>query len=108
MMDDQWVFAINVDEMVDSEKKPIVIEGNKLLLIKLGGQFYALSNKCPHMGCPLSKGVLEGSAIKCPCHDWEFDIKTGQFLAAKEIAVATYDTKVLEKKLFVNLEGGNQ
>ncbi|WP_406660658.1 Rieske (2Fe-2S) protein [Methanolobus sp. ZRKC3] len=108
MQENSWIFVIDANELADGEKKPVLVEDNKILLIKTDGVFYAMSNKCPHMGCPLSKGVLEGSVITCSCHDWQFDVKSGQFLTAKEIKVPVYDTKVSDNKLFVNLEGANK
>jgi len=107
MQEDSWVFAIDVDDMVDGQMKPISLDGQKIVLIRLEDEFYSISNKCPHMGCPLSKGTLKNDVIKCPCHDWQFNIKTGQFIAAKEITVTKYSTKVSDNKVFVNLEGGN-
>lgn len=105
MYENSWVSVIDVNDLADGQMKAIVLEGQKLLLIKQDGEFYSMSNKCPHMGCPLSKGTLKDDVIKCPCHDWQFNISTGQFLAAKEIAVTVYETKVSENKVFVDLGG---
>lgn len=55
------------------------------------------------MECPLSKGNLDQYVITCPCHDWRFDVRTGEFLDAKEIKVATYETKVTDGNVFVNI-----
>lgn len=100
----QWFFAINESELNEGDKKPLLMEGNKILLLRQEGGFYAISNKCPHMECPLSKGDLEGYVIKCPCHDWRFDIRSGEFLDAKEITVSAYETKVDDGKVYINLE----
>ncbi|WP_406655562.1 Rieske (2Fe-2S) protein [Methanolobus sp. ZRKC2] len=100
-----WVFAINENELGDGEKKPVLLESNAILLVRQEGNFYAMSNKCPHMGCPFSKGVLDGYTVECPCHDWKFDIKSGEFLTAPEIKAPVYDTKVSDGQVFVNMEG---
>ncbi|MDW7730813.1 MAG: Rieske (2Fe-2S) protein [Methanolobus sp.] len=100
-----WVFAIDENELDDGEKKPLLLESNAILLVRKDGDFYAMSNKCPHMGCPFSKGTLEGFIIKCPCHDWKFDIRSGEFLAASEIKTPVYDTKVSDGQVFVKMEG---
>ncbi|TGC09756.1 Rieske (2Fe-2S) protein [Methanolobus halotolerans] len=100
-----WVFAINENELADGEKKPLLLEGNAILLVRQEGNFYAMSNKCPHMGCPFSKGTLKGFIVKCPCHDWEFDIRNGEFLAASEIKDTVYGTKVSDGQVFVNMKG---
>ncbi|WP_094228256.1 Rieske (2Fe-2S) protein [Methanolobus psychrotolerans] len=100
-----WVFAIKEDELADGEKKVLLLEGDKVLLLRKEDAFFAISNKCPHMECPLSKGTLEQYVIQCPCHDWRFDIRNGEFLDAKEIKVPTYEIKVIEGSVFVNIEG---
>ena len=41
---------------------------------------------------------------QCPCHDWKFDITTGEFVAAKEITVQTYLCKSQDGKIQVKLE----
>lgn len=99
-----WFFAIDENELNEGERKPLLVEGEKLLLLRQEGGFYAISNKCPHMDCPLSKGTLEGFVIKCPCHDWLFDVRSGEFLSAREIKIPAYDTKVAEGKVYVNME----
>ncbi len=104
----RWIFAIKEDELADGEKKALLIEGNKVLLLRKDGVFFAMSNKCPHMECPLSKGTLEDHVIKCGCHDWKFDIRNGEFLDAREIKVPIYGTKVMEGSVFVNLEGAGK
>ncbi|WMW26056.1 Rieske (2Fe-2S) protein [Methanolobus sediminis] len=101
--EDNWIFAIKKDDLGNGEKKPLLIEGNKLLVLRIDDDFFAMSNKCPHMECPLSKGTLEEYVIKCPCHDWRFDVREGKFLDAEEIRVPIYETRIMEEGVFVNL-----
>ncbi|MCU0651253.1 MAG: Rieske (2Fe-2S) protein [Candidatus Omnitrophica bacterium] len=74
-----------------------------LLIRKKGPEIYAISNKCPHMGCPLRTGLLEGYILTCPCHDWRFDIRTGEFLDAKEITIPVYQVKTDNGRIFVKV-----
>lgn len=104
----KWVMAIREDELPDGEKKALLLEGNKVLILRKESTFFAMSNKCPHMECPLSKGTLEQYVIVCPCHDWRFDIRTGEFLDANEIKVPIYETKVTDGNVFVNIEGAGE
>ena len=46
------------------------------------GEFYALADRCPHKGGPLSEGIVHGAAVACPLHDWSICLKTGQALGA--------------------------
>jgi 3-phenylpropionate/trans-cinnamate dioxygenase ferredoxin subunit len=98
-----WVFAIDDNKLEDNIMKLVNIGKTPILLVKKQGKFYALYNKCAHMECPLSAGSLEGFAVKCPCHDWRFDIRTGEFIDAPEIKNPVYQVKVDKGKVFVKV-----
>lgn len=83
-------------------------KGVPVLFIKQEGEIHAISNKCAHMECPLSGGTLEGNIIQCPCHDWRFNIKTGEFIDAKEIKIPVFATKNTDGRIFIKLEGHNK
>lgn len=56
------------------------IGGKEILVVNLNGKYFAIGNKCTHMGCKLSESVLKGDSIECICHGSTFDIKTGKVL----------------------------
>ena len=51
-----------------------------ILLINYQEKLYAVSNKCTHLGCKLSKGTLEENNLTCPCHGSKFDITNGKLV----------------------------
>ncbi len=55
---------------------------------------FALSDRCPHRGGPLSEGIVHGDRVTCPLHNWVFDLNTGMAQGADEGAVATYAVRV--------------
>lgn len=108
MSEGNWVYALEVAELEDGEKKALVIDSQRIALIRKTNEIFAISNKCVHMECPLSKGELEGYIIKCPCHDWRFDIRSGEFLDARELKISVYELKVFDGKIYLKMEGENQ
>jgi phenylpropionate dioxygenase-like ring-hydroxylating dioxygenase large terminal subunit len=63
--------------------KPMKILGQDIVLVREKGKIYALSNRCPHRGIPLSNGKFEFSGtLSCIYHGWTFDLATGQMVAA--------------------------
>jgi len=80
-------------------------KGIGIILVKREGSVYAIRNRCAHMACPLAGGVLDGFIVECPCHDWRFDIRTGEFVSARELGVPTYETKVEGGQVHVLMEG---
>jgi 3-phenylpropionate/trans-cinnamate dioxygenase ferredoxin subunit len=102
---DTWEPVADDGQLREGERVHIREPKPGILLIKKLGVVYALENLCPHLGCPLVKGELEGYNLKCPCHDWVFDIRTGEFLQAPEIKVRVYPCRAEEGKVFIQLMG---
>ncbi|MGQ0564345.1 MAG: nitrite reductase small subunit NirD [Gemmobacter sp.] len=53
-------------------------------------EVFALEDRCPHKGGPLSEGIVHGTQVTCPLHAWVFDLNTGRALGADEGEVRTY------------------
>jgi len=51
---------------------------------------FALEDRCPHKGGPLSEGIVHGSHVTCPLHGWVFDMATGLAEGADEGSVRTF------------------
>jgi 3-phenylpropionate/trans-cinnamate dioxygenase ferredoxin subunit len=93
-------------ELPPGQRKVLVVEGRSIGVFNVHGEFYALRNQCPHRGGPLCKGRIrplvlpgehsqlayerEGEILKCPWHQWEFDIKTGQALYDPHLRAKSY------------------
>ena len=89
----RYVIA-RADEIQDGERRIVEAGGREIGIYNVRGSFYALLNRCPHLGGPLCRGqvVTEITAavpgeirgnpdkvyVTCPWHNWEFDIRTGQ------------------------------
>ncbi len=67
------------------------LNGKKIALFNLNGEFYAIDDACTHRGGPLSEGPIDGCIVTCPWHAAAFDIKTGEASRSPATrAVATY------------------
>ena len=73
-----FVEAGKVGEFKEGMKKQVLVEGREILLARVGDKFYAVSNRCPHMGGELAAGQLKGTVITCPLHGSQFDITDGR------------------------------
>ena len=81
-------------EVAPGSCKIVTVRGREIGLFNIGGEYFALTNRCPHKGAELCRGMIVGLAqssgpgkyhlsrsgefIRCPWHGWEFDIRTGQ------------------------------
>ena len=65
------------DDFEELKGKPYHVNGTHLAIFKFDGKFFAVDNRCPHMGYPMSKGSLRDGVLICHWHHWEFDLKSG-------------------------------
>jgi 3-phenylpropionate/trans-cinnamate dioxygenase ferredoxin subunit len=81
-------------EVAPGTCKIVTVRGREIGIFNLGGDYFALANRCPHAGGPLCRGMItalvqsdgpghyrlarQNEFIRCPWHGWEFDIRSGQ------------------------------
>ena len=122
-----------VGEIPAGGRKLVEAEGKRIVVFNLGGEFFALSDRCPHQGGSLCAGLVSGHVessepgvyryarrgemVRCPWHYWEFDIRTGkswfdpkrvqvrQFLAQVTSGAALVDGPYVAETFAVRHEG---
>jgi nitrite reductase (NADH) small subunit len=65
---------------------------------------FAIEDRCPHRGGPLSQGIVHGAAVTCPLHNWVISLETGRAMGADEGAVRTIPVRREGDKLFLPSE----
>jgi len=114
-----------VDELEDQGKLVVDVDGELIGVFRLGDEFFAWKNECPHQGGPVCQGriynkVLEKldgdlksrgrdydesvAHIVCPWHGLEFDIRTGEFAGASAVKIMNlegYSTQVQDGEVYV-------
>ena len=62
--------------------------GGDIALFRTGDdRVFALLDRCPHKGGPLSQGIVFGDSVACPLHNWSIGLETG-CAAAPDIGCA--------------------
>jgi nitrite reductase/ring-hydroxylating ferredoxin subunit len=57
--------------------KLVEAAGQRIAIFNVGGRYWAIENKCPHRGGPLSEGMLADDEVICPWHGSRFNVRTG-------------------------------
>lgn len=65
---------------------------------------FAINNRCPHKGGPLSEGLVYGDKIACPMHSWKISLVNGKAEEPDEGKVACYQTKVEAGMVYLKLK----
>ncbi len=107
------------DEIPEGGRKIVTVAQREIGIFNVKGEFYALRNVCPHRGAPVCLGRLrphvdvsqgldfaferEGEVLKCPWHQWEFDVKTGNALHSTGMKIRDFRVERRGQDLVVYL-----
>jgi 3-phenylpropionate/trans-cinnamate dioxygenase ferredoxin subunit len=90
------------------EVRLVEVGTQRVGLYRVGAEFHALADRCPHRGAPLCSGVVatpihvdEGqlttgeadSVVRCPWHKWEFEIASGRCVVDDRLRVRRYTVR---------------
>lgn len=78
-------------------------QGDIAVFRTIDDEVFALRDKCPHKGGPLSQGIVHGKRVACPLHDWKIHLDSGVAVAPDEGCAASYPVRVEGDKLFLSL-----
>ena len=65
-------------------------------------QVFALLDRCPHKGGPLSQGMVFGTSVACPLHNWSIGLCTGQAAAPDEGCTPRFAVQVVGDEVFLD------
>ncbi|MDE2600490.1 MAG: nitrite reductase small subunit NirD [Rhodocyclaceae bacterium] len=69
-------------------------EGDIAVFRNAEDEVFAVHDKCPHKGGPLSQGIVHGKSVTCPLHSWKIGLDTGEAQAPDVGCAKRYDCKV--------------
>ena len=102
------------------DERRIVTVGNRSIgVFRVGDEFYAVRNRCPHQGGPLCLGRVfrravsdepgrvrytdEAPLIACPWHGWEYDLASGRCAADRRYSLRRFEVTVREGDVYVSV-----
>jgi 3-phenylpropionate/trans-cinnamate dioxygenase ferredoxin subunit len=111
-----------VVEIPPGARKLVTVAGRSIGIFNLGGEFFAVRNRCPHRGASLCLGEIYGTldspgpgeyrhspsdaVLRCPWHGWEFELRTGRsWFDPRRVRVRNYDVTVTTESPQARIEG---
>lgn len=72
-------------------------DGRTIAIFRTGeDEVFALRDRCPHKGGPLSQGIVLGASVACPLHGWCIDLRKGEACAPDAGAVERFEVDVVD------------
>ena len=80
-----WIDVGAVDDVPVLGSRVVQAPGGDIAVFKAAdGTLFALRDRCPHKGGPLSQGMVHGHSVTCPLHNWVISLDTGQAQGADQ------------------------
>jgi len=99
-----WIEVGTVNDIPKQGARVVKTDEGDIAVFKTEeGEIFALQDKCPHKGGPLSQGIVHGKRIACPLHDWKIQLDTGLAVAPDEGCAASFPIKVEGEIIFLSL-----
>lgn len=97
-----WIEICGIEDIPRQGARVVATaaRGDIALFRALDGAVFAVEDRCPHKGGPLSQGIVHGHAVTCPLHNWVIDLASGEAMApdrgcVRRIPVRVEDGRVL-------------
>ncbi|MGH9753090.1 MAG: Rieske (2Fe-2S) protein [Blastocatellia bacterium] len=91
----------SISDIPPGTGRSIEVAGEEIALFNFNGEYYAISDMCPHRGASLAEGFLDGGNVFCPWHCFDFSLKTGECATVPSLRVRTYEVKIAGEDIFI-------
>ncbi|MCC4614228.1 nitrite reductase small subunit NirD [Xanthomonas arboricola] len=106
MPHDAWVRVCALQDLPTLGARVLEVEGLPPIAIfrTASDQVFALRDRCPHKGGPLSQGIVAGETVTCPLHGWAIALQSGQACAPDVGCAPRYPIKVEADAVWIVLQ----
>ena len=102
--DGRWARVCAVGDIPALGARKLMLGGVPLALFRTAeNEIFALRDRCPHKGGPLSQGIVHGEHVTCPLHGWVIGLRAGSAVAPDSGCVARYEVRVGGGDVWINL-----
>lgn len=100
---DGFTRAASIAELPSTSCHVVHLDGHSIALFEANGRIYAVDNRCPHMGYPLSRGSVSDCILTCHWHHARFDLETGGTFDQWADDVRSFPVEVRGDEIWVDL-----
>jgi len=101
----KWIEIVALDQIPRLGSRLVRTDTMDVAVFRTGDdQVFALRDSCPHRGGPLSQGIVHGTSVTCPLHNWKIDLASGEALGPDEGCTNVFATKVEDGVVYLALE----
>jgi len=101
----QWTEIGHIDDIPRLGARVVQApEGDIAVFRNADDEIFAIEDKCPHRGGPLSQGIVHGRRVTCTIHNWAIELSNGEAVAPDEGCATYYGVTVKDCIISLHLE----
>ncbi|HKO88099.1 MAG TPA: nitrite reductase small subunit NirD [Burkholderiales bacterium] len=101
---DGWKKICRVEDIPRLGARVVRREGGDIAVFRnADDEVFALDDKCPHKGGPLSQGIVHGKHVTCPLHAWKICLGDGNAVAPDEGCTKRYAVKIKDEDVLLQI-----
>jgi nitrite reductase (NADH) small subunit len=85
-----------LDDLPEGKGRAFQAGRTTVAIFRVKGNVFAINNRCIHKGASMCEGDLTdgGKVLRCPWHNWAFDLASGEHCFDSNEKLRTYEVKV--------------
>jgi nitrite reductase (NADH) small subunit len=104
MIERPWVEICGIDDIPVRGCRVVQTRLGRIAVFRtVGDEVFALENRCPHKGGPLSEGILHGRQVTCPLHNWVINLTDGQATGADKGCARSFPVRLDGGRVFLSV-----
>jgi len=101
---DRWVRACRIEDIPRLGARVVKsAHGDIAVFRNAEDEVFALADRCPHKGGPLSQGIVFGRRVAWPLHNWAIQLEDGCAAAPDEGCARHYAVKIEAGEVFLRI-----
>lgn len=101
-----WISIGSVEDIPKRGARCVVTPLGRIGVFRAADdRIFAIEDRCPHKGGPLTQGIVHGTSVTCPLHNWVISLETGKAQGADDGAVNTIEVRVEDGHIAIGLDG---
>lgn len=99
----EWIEVVALEDIPKLGARVVVMDTMKIAVFRTASdEVFAIKNECPHKQGPLSEGIVHGTSVTCPLHNWKIDLASGEALGPDEGCTNVFPTKVENGVVYID------
>ncbi|HGN1503927.1 TPA: nitrite reductase small subunit NirD [Pseudomonas aeruginosa] len=100
-----WLDICSLDEINPLGSRVVAgPKGDIAIFRAADDQAFALNDRCPHKGGPLSQGLIYGKRVACPLHNWQIELESGEAVAPDQGCAHRHPVRVENGRVLLGLD----